>query len=245
MPKCCRTLIIMSGFPFDLGLIQEFCLKFAIIHPDLLTGRKRGNGYFKNWFSIKLLRALCLAASLFQQEGYFFHIAGSSSEESEWNRVASRLWTRCRDTKRQKRRGNSQQREGALPLCLTVGFELPGEKDYWELVFFPCLLGYHPTQGSRCCSWFSSCVDAACARFPKIPELNTCARDELHSYSEAYERIGRHLAAQRSSLNTTEPARFDTDQKGVFWVIPRHSCSDWPCLPSTGPEIEAHVRSDW
>lgn len=77
----------MSGFLFDPGLIQEFCLKFALIHPDLRTGRKGGNGrgrsYFKNWFSIKLLSPLCLAASLFQQEGFFFHIAGSSSEEME------------------------------------------------------------------------------------------------------------------------------------------------------------------
>lgn len=73
-----QHFIIITGFflPPRAGFdLRQFGLKFASVHPDLVTHRERENTrvrQFKNWLPIKLLSPLCLAASLFQHEGDFF-----------------------------------------------------------------------------------------------------------------------------------------------------------------------------
>lgn len=210
---------------------------FATMHPHWLPHRKRETHEeeaIKKLVRYQTFKPILLGSIIIStRRRFFFHIFGSSSEETEWNRVASRLCAWCRDMKRQNRRGKRPAESGSAAFVSDVrvwarrrGFLLRGSPSP------PRLLGYHPAQGSRRCSFFFF-VDAACtSRFPKIPELNTCARDELHAYSEAYERIGKHLAAQSSSLSTAELARFHTDPKRVFWVIFRRSCSaTLACLP--------------
>lgn len=59
-----------------------------------------------------------------------------------------------------------------------------------EFPLHDCVLRYHPTRGHGTARQFFFFFFACSRRFPKIPELNTCAGDELLAHSEAYGRIG-------------------------------------------------------
>lgn len=233
MHKCCKTLFNLWIWP----PLTWVWFKFATMHPHLLPHREREKHEeeaIKKLVQYQTFKPILFGSIIISTRRRFFFIyldqVQRKPSETEWHRDCAHdvgIWRDKTDVER------GQQRTETLPLCLTFGFELPEENSYWEVVPPLPSSGVSSSTGSRRCSFFVF-VDAACtSRFPKIPELNTCARDELHAYSEAYERIGKHLAAQSSSLSAAELARFHTDPKRAFWVIFRRSCSaTLACLPS-------------
>lgn len=216
-----QHFIIITGFflPPRAGFdLRQFGLKFASVHPDLVTHRERENTrvrQFKNWLPIKLLSPLCLAASLFQHEGdFFFYKFGSSSEESEWKRVASRLCAWCRHMKRQNRRGKRPAERGKAVFASDSGVqahrrEFPLRGSFSSF----CVLRYHPTWGHGAAAFFFFCMHEEISPNPWTEHL--CRGWTPHvlwglrpdQLTEAAVR-GKHLAAQRRWF--LELARFDT-----------------------------------
>lgn len=163
--------IINSGFDLLLPGFDSSLRQCIQIYSLTGRGKHMRRRQLKNWFGIKVLSPFCLAASLFQQEGdYFFHNFGSSSEETEWNRVASRLCAWCRDMKRQNRRGKRPVENESAAFVSDVWvwahrreFLLRGSPPPPP----PCLLGYHPARGHDAAAFSFLLMLRAQADFPK------------------------------------------------------------------------------
>lgn len=206
------------------------------MQPDLITHRQGENTrvrQFKNWLSIKLLSPLCLAASAFLFFLGFFYKVGSSSEESEWHQD-------CAHDEETKQTWKEANRERERCLCVWQwGSELTGQNSHCEVVFFFLCSEVSSNTGSRRCSSFLCvrvCVVACARRFPEIPELNTCAGDELHTYSEAYDRIGSQK--QLREANTW----LHNGDRCWSWHALTHTVSETILLVDTCCSVNWHAR---
>lgn len=130
--------------------------------------------------------------------------------------------------KRQNRRGKRPTERGNAVFVSDSGgpssqARIPIARSFFSF----CVLRYLPTRGHGVAAlFFLVCVVACARRFPEIPELNTCAGDELHAYSEAYDRIGSQKQLREANIGCTTEIVVGAGtlwhilyQKRFFWLI--------------------------
>lgn len=143
--------------------------------------------------------------------------------------------------KRQSRHGKRPADGGDAVFVSDSGVSAHRQQFPLQGCFFPsCVWRNHPTRGHDTTFlpffFFFFCVCACVRRFPKIPELNTCAGDELRGYSEAYDRIGSQKQLREANTWLHNGDRFWS------WHALTHTASEAIVVVNASCSVNWHVR---